>query len=175
MIGMKRLIVPLVFLAFAGIVVYSTMKLKVISCFVCVECFIWFAYVALFVVACVACSESSSSETQAKYPDLTGIEAIQIVKAHLVEKEFTYIPPSKPSECKDDTSGECTEEPVRVVGYCRALVESGGIWSVVHLAEYSLWRVRVARSEPFWGDTVLYWDLYQHTGYVNPASTQIKC
>ena len=37
MIGMKLLIVPLVFLAFAGIVVYSTMKLKVISCFVCVE------------------------------------------------------------------------------------------------------------------------------------------
>lgn len=127
------------------------------------------------VVACVACSESSSSETQAKYPDLTGIEAIQIVKDHLAEKEFSYLPPSKPSECKDDTSGECTEEPVRVVGYCRALVESGGIWSVVHLAEYSLWRVRVARSEPFWGDTVLYWDLYQHTGYVNPASTQIKC
>ena len=134
--------------------------------------------VGAFVVVCVACSESSSSEAQPKYPDLTGIEAIQIVKDHLAKKEFSYLPPSKPSEpseCKDDTPGKCTEEPVRVVGYCRALVQSGGIWSVVHLPEYSLWRVRVARSEPFWGDTVLYWDLYQHTGYINPASTQIKC
>ncbi len=130
----------------------------------------------VFVVTCVSCSERESSGTQAKYPNLTDIGAMQIVKDYLTVKEFSYLPPSKPDECDGDTSGECMEElPVRVVGYCRALIESRGIWSVVHLPEHSLWRVRVARSEPFWGATVLYWDLYQYTGYINPASTQIKC
>ena len=131
--------------------------------------------VGVFLAVCVSCTESSFSDSQSKYPNLTDIEAIQIVKEHLAVKEFSYVPPSKPSECGDHASEECTKETVRVVGYCRTLVESSGIWSVVHLPEYALWRVRVARSDPFWGDTVLYWDLYQHTGYINPASNQIKC
>ena len=129
----------------------------------------------VFVAVCASCTESSPAETQAKYTDLTDIDAIQIVKEHLAQKEFSYVPPSKQNECDEDASKECTEEKIRVVGYCRALVENSGIWSVIHLPEHSLWRVRVARSDPFWGDTVLYWDLYQHTGYINPASTQIKC
>ena len=37
MAGMKRLIVPLGFLAFVGVVVYSTLQLRVMSCLVCVE------------------------------------------------------------------------------------------------------------------------------------------
>ena len=137
--------------------------------------FVLLMMMALFLAVCVSCTEGSSSDSQPKYPNLTDIQAIQIVKEHLAVKEFSYVPPSKPSECGEDASAECAEETIRVVGYCRALVESSGIWSVVHLSEYALWRVRVARSEPFWGDTVLYWDLYQDTGYINPASNQIKC
>ena len=37
MSGVKRLIVPAIFLLFVGIVVYSTIQLKVVSCYVCVE------------------------------------------------------------------------------------------------------------------------------------------
>ena len=126
-------------------------------------------------VITLGCNESASAPAEAEYADLTDIQAIQIVKEHLAGKEFSYLPPSKPSECDKNTSDACVDEPVRVVGYCRTLVEGSGIWSVVHLPEYSLWRVRVARSEPFWGDMVLYWDLYQHTGYINAAFNQIKC
>ncbi len=35
--GMKRLIVPLMFLIFVGVVVYSTLQLRVVSCLVCIE------------------------------------------------------------------------------------------------------------------------------------------
>ena len=130
--------------------------------------------VSFFVVG-LACGDNSAADAQAKYEDLTDLQAIQIVKEYLAEKEFSYLPPSKSSECDEDASDDCREESARVVGYCRTIVEGSGIWSVVHLSEYSLWRVRVARSDPFWGDTVLYWDLYQHTGYINAASNQIKC
>ena len=37
MSGIKRLIVPGVFLLFVGIVVYSTIQLRVVSCHVCVK------------------------------------------------------------------------------------------------------------------------------------------
>ena len=37
MSGIKRLIVPAVFLLFVGIVVYSTIQLRVVSCYVCVK------------------------------------------------------------------------------------------------------------------------------------------
>ena len=37
MSGIERLIVPAVFLLFVGIVVYSTIQLGVVSCYVCVQ------------------------------------------------------------------------------------------------------------------------------------------
>ena len=37
MSGIKRLIVPAVFLLFVGVVVYSTIQLRVVSCYVCVK------------------------------------------------------------------------------------------------------------------------------------------
>ena len=104
--------------------------------------------VSFFVIG-VACGDNSSADAQAKYENLTDLQAIQIVKEYLAEKEFSYVPPSKPSDCAGDASDECEKESARVVGYCRTIVEGSGIWSVVHLPEYSLWRVRVARSDPF--------------------------
>ncbi len=37
MSGIKRLIVPAAFLLFVGMVVYSTIQLRVVSCYVCVK------------------------------------------------------------------------------------------------------------------------------------------
>ena len=37
MSGIKRLIVPAIFLLFVGMVVYSTIQLRVVSCYVCVQ------------------------------------------------------------------------------------------------------------------------------------------